>query len=222
MIDNYLCTGRKGCLRYTVEVDGVETHSGNDFQGGRSAIAEMAYKIIDFHNMTDLSIGNTCNIGTISGGTVPNAVPAHCEVVLDMRYTTLSGKEKLLARLDEICKKTYIDGTSTKYAFLNKLDVFETTDEGMRFFEYVRGIAKEYGLPEVNGRPLGRRVRRRVHDDGGRPDDLLLRRARAVEPHHEGVRGGRLDLRQKQDVRRRRGQFGSIRTGMISRRERTA
>ncbi len=155
MIDNYLCTGRKGCLRYTVEVDGVETHSGNDFQGGRSAIAEMAYKIIDFHNMTDLSIGSTCNIGTISGGTVPNAVPAHCEVVLDMRYTTLSGKEKLLARLDEICKKTYIDGTSTKYAFLNKLDVFETTDEGMRFFEYVRGIAKEYGLPEVNGRPLG-------------------------------------------------------------------
>ena len=104
MIDNYLCTGRKGCLRYTVEVDGVETHSGNDFQGGRSAIAEMAYKIIDFHNMTDLSIGNTCNIGTISGGTVPNAVPAHCEVVLDMRYTTMSGKDKLLARLDEICK----------------------------------------------------------------------------------------------------------------------
>lgn len=73
----------------------METHSGNDFQGGRSAIAEMAYKIIDFHNMTDLSIGSTCNIGTISGGTVPNAVPAHCEVVLDMRYTTLSGKEKL-------------------------------------------------------------------------------------------------------------------------------
>ena len=124
MIDNYLCTGRKGCLRYTVEVDGVETHSGNDFQGGRSAIAEMAYKIIDFHNMTDLSIGNTCNIGTISGGTVPNAVPAHCEVVLDMRYTTLSGKEKLLARLDEICKKTYIDGTSTTVSYTH-LDVYK-------------------------------------------------------------------------------------------------
>ena len=49
----------------------------------------------------------------------------------------------------------------------------------------------------------------------------LVKRAK-VEPHHEGVRGGRLDLRQEQDVRRRRGQFGSIRTEMISRRERTA
>ena len=38
---------------------------------------------------------------------------------------------------------------------MNKLDVFETTGEGMRFFEYVRGIAKHYGLPEVTARPLG-------------------------------------------------------------------
>lgn len=155
LIDNALCTGRKGCMRYQIDVEGVETHSGNDFLGGRSSIAEMAYKIVKLHEMTDLSIGNTCNIGTIKGGTVPNAVPAHCEVVVDLRYTSLVGKDILLKKLDEICNTTHIEGTTTTYKFLNKLDVFETTDEGMRFFHYVQEIADAYDLPHVTDRVLG-------------------------------------------------------------------
>ena len=155
LIDNYLCTGRKGCLRYNISVEGVETHSGNDFQGGRSAIVEMAHKIIDLHNITDINAGTTVNIGTIKGGTVPNAVPAHCEVVVDMRYKSLTEKEKLLDKFKKVCTTTHIEGTTTEYSFLNKLDVFETTSEGLRFFNFVKNIAKECNLGEINGRTLG-------------------------------------------------------------------
>ncbi|MBS4536469.1 M20 family metallopeptidase [Clostridium sp. D2Q-14] len=155
LIDNYLCIGRKGCLRYSIRVDGVETHSGNDFQGGRSSIVEMAYKIIDLHNITDIDVGTTVNIGTIKGGTIPNAVPAHCEVVVDMRYTSLAEKEKLLEGFKKACEATYIEGTTTTYSYLNKLDVFERTSEGLSFFNFVKEVAAKYDLDEINGRTLG-------------------------------------------------------------------
>ena len=155
LIDNYLCTGRKGCLRYNISIDGVETHSGNDFQGGRSAIVEMAYKIVDLHNITDIDAGTTVNIGTIKGGTVPNAVPAHCEVVVDMRYTSLVEKEKLLQKFKNVCETTYIEGTKTTYSYLNKLDVFERTSEGLRFFNFVKDVAEKNDLGKINERTLG-------------------------------------------------------------------
>ena len=148
LIDNYLCTGRKGCLRYNVSVEGVETHSGNDFQGGRSAIVEMAHKIIDLHNITDINAGTTVNVATIKGGTVPNAVPAHCEVVLDMRYKSLAEKEKMMDKFKKAC-------TTTTYSLLSSIDVFETTSEGLRFFDFVKNISKEYNFGEMNGRILG-------------------------------------------------------------------
>ena len=154
LLNGDIVTGRKGGGVIRLTVEGIASHCGTAPEKGASAVREAARKVVAIEDLTDFS-RVTFNCGLIRGGSSVNTIPAHCEVVLDMRYTTMSGKEKLLARLDEICKKTYIDGTSTKYAFLNKLDVFETTGEGMRFFEYVRGITKEYGLPEVNGRPLG-------------------------------------------------------------------
>ena len=155
VIDNYFSTGRKGCVRYKLSVEGVETHSGNDFEGGRSAIVEMAKKIIDLHNITDLNAGTTVNIATIKGGTVPNAVPAHCEVVLDMRYKSLAEKEKMMDKFKKACTTTHIEGTTTTYSLLCSIDVFETTSEGLRFFDYVKNISKEYNLGEIKGKTLG-------------------------------------------------------------------
>lgn len=155
LIDNYLCIARKACLRYKLEVEGVETHSGNDFFGGRSSIAEMAYKIVKLHGLNKNELGNTINIGTIQGGTVPNAVPKHCEAVLDLRYNCKEGGDALVAGMKKICAETTIEGTSSKLTFLNKLDVYETTDGVTKLLNFVKDTASAYGLPEVNGRALG-------------------------------------------------------------------
>ena len=72
---NALAIFRKGGTRCRITVTGVEAHAGNDFTKGRSAIVEMAHKIVEIHSLTDLSAGTTMNIGTIQGGTIFNAVP---------------------------------------------------------------------------------------------------------------------------------------------------
>ncbi len=155
LIDNKLCISRKACQRFLLQVEGVETHSGNDFYGGRSSIVEMASKIMKLHALNENPYGNTINIGTISGGTVPNAVPKHCEAVLDIRYSSREGGEVILKGVEEISKETFIEGTTTTLTFLNKLDVYEATEDVMKLLDFVKGVAAEYDLPEVGGKPLG-------------------------------------------------------------------
>lgn len=65
LVSNDLVVFRKGGTRCKITVTGVESHSGNDFTKGRSAIVEMAHKVVEIHQLTDLSVGTTMNIGTM-------------------------------------------------------------------------------------------------------------------------------------------------------------
>ena len=66
-----LCVGRKGHLGCHVEVTGIESHAGNDFESGRSAIEEAAHKILAIQALTDLEEGTTVNVGVIQGAQCP-------------------------------------------------------------------------------------------------------------------------------------------------------
>jgi glutamate carboxypeptidase len=102
--------------RFTLEVEGIAAHAGNaHLRKGRSAILEMAHKVIDVQNLTDWEEGTTFNVGTIQGGTVPNAIPDYAKVEIDIRFQSLD-KEDLNSpkQLQEIAAKTYVEGTKTK------------------------------------------------------------------------------------------------------------
>jgi glutamate carboxypeptidase len=67
-LDNGIVVERKGMYQFQLEVFGKGAHVGNDPENGRSAIKEMAYKILDIENLTDWNKGNTFNVGVITGG----------------------------------------------------------------------------------------------------------------------------------------------------------
>jgi glutamate carboxypeptidase len=48
LVNNSLCTGRKGRIGVDISIEGIEAHAGNDFTAGINAIEEAAYKILDF------------------------------------------------------------------------------------------------------------------------------------------------------------------------------
>ena len=155
LISNKLAVFRKGGTRCRITVTGVEAHAGNDFTKGRSAIVEMAYKIVDIHNLTDLRAGTTMNIGTINGGTIFNAVPAKCEVVVDMRFEKNEELEKAKKNLEAVCSKTYIEGTTTEMEYIDVMHVFETTEGGLRLWDYLSDTAAEMGLAAPGKIELG-------------------------------------------------------------------
>ena len=112
-----LCVGRKGHLGCHVEVTGIESHAGNDFESGRSAIEEAAHKILAIQALTDLEEGTTVNVGVIQGGTVPNAVPGSCRFEVDIRVAKEEGRSRIKRMLPPIVEHCTVPGTSATYAF---------------------------------------------------------------------------------------------------------
>lgn len=155
ILSNQLCIGRKGGIRCKITVHGVSAHAGNDFIKGRSAIVEMAYKVVDIHNLTNLETGTTMNIGVINGGTIFNSVPDRCEAIVDMRFESNAEMEKGKEELEKVCRKTYIEGTSTEMEYIDIMHVFEVTEAGQKLLKFVQGVADEYGLEPVKSIYLG-------------------------------------------------------------------
>lgn len=155
LIDNSLCVGRKGRMGLMVNVKGKESHAGNDFTSGRNAIAEMAHKILDFQTLTDLDKGTTVSVSLIKGGSVSNAIPGECEIEIDVRFEQMSEMKRLEEEVDKICKKTYIEGTSTGYELVSSMATYETTDDVLKFYDFMKKVALENNLPPVKKTVLG-------------------------------------------------------------------
>jgi len=148
-MDNALVTGRKGVARFTLEVEGVGAHAGHAPADGRSAALELAHKIIDIQNLNDPEFrGTTFNVGTIEGGTVPNAVPDNAKMVVDIRYVAVDDVPVFTRQMEEIAAKTYVEGTTTTMTGGVIFQPMETTDGVKKLFKYIQDTARRIGLEE--------------------------------------------------------------------------
>lgn len=155
LLDNSLCVGRKGRLLSKIHVIGVGSHAGNDFLTGRNAIAEMAHKIIEIQNLTDLDKGTTVTSSIISGGTVSNAIPQDCYLEVECRFENLDEMENHKEKIKSICNKIFIDGTKTEIEISEGFAPFEATDQVLKFYNFIKETAEENNLTEVKQIKLG-------------------------------------------------------------------
>lgn len=95
--DNRLAIGSKGSLRVRLHAEGHAAHSAYP-EHGDSAILKLLDVLNDLHARSfpsDEFFGETTlNIGTISGGTRPNVVPAEAHADLQIRLVTDSARVK--------------------------------------------------------------------------------------------------------------------------------
>ena len=148
-INNDLCIGRSARVEFNLKVTGVSSHAGNDFTSGRNAIEEMARKLIELQELTNLEAGSTVNCGVISGGTVANAVPGLCTMDVDMRFLKQSELEKTVEAAKKICEKVFVDGTTTTYKYRVAMPAFESIPGVMELYELVMSVSEAcgYGTP---------------------------------------------------------------------------
>ena len=137
-------TARKGTARFNVMVHGRASHSGSRHQEGRSAIRELARQILVLEDMTDYARGLTVNVGTITGGTRANVVPAEAHAYVDMRVPSRQIAEKAIARvlaLEPFDKEVTltIDGGAMR-------PPFEKLPATVALFEHARELAAEIGF----------------------------------------------------------------------------
>jgi glutamate carboxypeptidase len=109
-------TSRKGTGNWRIEVEGIAAHAGVDFEKGASAIRELARVVETVSNWTDVKRGVTISVGTITGGSKTNVIPANAFAEIDGRVARRADGqriERLFAGLkasDKRCKFTVTGG----------------------------------------------------------------------------------------------------------------
>ncbi|MFC0561882.1 M20 family metallopeptidase [Halalkalibacter alkalisediminis] len=109
--DGSLVTERRGSGRFTIEVHGKAAHSGIEPEKGRSAIEELAHKIVKLHELNDHEHGISVNVGIIEGGDAVNTISATAIGHLDVRVSTLEQAEEVEHKIEEVCASSDVTGT---------------------------------------------------------------------------------------------------------------
>lgn len=137
---------RKSAVRYRCIATGVGSHAGLAPEKGRSAIKEMAHKILEFEALNNYSMGTSINVGKITGGTVPNAVPAECIAMLDVRTSNQAESIRVQNRIQEIVDTCYTKDVQCILETINPRPPMERTDEVMELYHHVADAAKRIGM----------------------------------------------------------------------------
>lgn len=142
---NGVTTGRYAIARFNLETIGRPSHSGATLSNGRSAIREMAKKIVQIDEMTGPDC--TFSVGIVHGGQWVNCVASSCTgeaLSMAKRQADLDkGVERMLA-----LSATENDVTFKVTRGVTR-PVWEPSAATMALFEKAKAINAGLGLPEL-------------------------------------------------------------------------
>ncbi|MFD6206942.1 M20 family metallopeptidase [Peribacillus sp. NPDC060253] len=145
--DGSLVTARRGCGQFKVDIVGVAAHSGIEPEKGRSAVEELAHKIIALHRLNDKKEGISVNVGMIEGGSAVNMIASHAAAFVDVRISEKKQEDIILKQMKKICAETYIPGTKTTLSGKMDRSPMEKTEKTILLLETIRQAGKEIGIP---------------------------------------------------------------------------
>jgi glutamate carboxypeptidase len=102
---------RKGTERYVLEIRGVPAHSGVDPYNGRSAVVELAYKILAVQNLNAIYPGTTFNLTRISSSEQLNIIPDMARCWISVRAFSQQALDKAAAALEAIASSHSVPET---------------------------------------------------------------------------------------------------------------
>ena len=104
-----IVSSRKGNVSFEISVHGRASHAGIEPEKGRNAILEAARIVTALQALNGRWPGVTVNVGTISGGTRPNVVPAECSMEIDVRAVTRASLDEVEVAIREIARPVIHD-----------------------------------------------------------------------------------------------------------------
>ena len=155
LVSNAICVGRKGTGQATLTVHGVAAHSGNNYLEGRSAISEMANKIKEVEALTDLAANTTVAVTMLQGGTVENSIPPICTAIVDLRFGSVSERNRVMKALEDICAVTTVEGTSAEFEYREFMAPFDTTPDVKALADFVSTVSEDLGCGSMGRVFLG-------------------------------------------------------------------
>ena len=140
-----LTHARKGTDKYTLTVHGVAAHSGVEPYKGRSAVVELAQKILAIQNLHALFPGMTFNITRLRSSDALNVVPDMAQCMISVRAFSKRGLEAASRALHSITANTTIPDTSATLQYHAGRPPYEPNEH----------IAHLVAIAQEEGEPLG-------------------------------------------------------------------
>jgi len=145
---------RKGVGKYILQVTGRAAHAGAQPEDGRSAIEELAHKIIALHALTDAATGTNVNVGVIRGGERPNIIADEAYAEVDIRVADLQTAQSIDKRIREIAGARTVPDTTCKLSGGIQFPPMLPTEESTRLFKTLQKAGRVLGL-ELHGIATG-------------------------------------------------------------------
>ena len=149
-----IITRRKGTGALTVKATGRAAHAGNCHADGINAILALSRFIVEAQKLTDYDRGLTVNVGTISGGSSRNTVPAYAECALDFRSECAADGHALVSRLHQLSNDVATEATFELIGGV-KRPPLERTQASAALYERYATAARASGLGDGEAALLG-------------------------------------------------------------------
>jgi len=140
-------TSRKGVILGQMDITGREAHAGCAYLEGRSAILELAHKIIEFYDFNDFTKGIYYNVAPVSGGR-PNGIvagSAHAEFCV-AGIPTNADFASVEENLRSLEKNTTVPDTTVKVKFHTLFPAFEKCSQNHRAYELLEKPSELLGF----------------------------------------------------------------------------
>lgn len=202
----FVTKARKGADKYVLEVVGRPAHSGSEPHRGRSAVIELAHKMIAIHNLNALFPGVTFNVTRLSSSELLNVVPDMARCSISVRAFDERGLDLANTALEEIVAGRSVPDTQTNLVRTRGRTPYMATPEVLRLVEAAQEEAKGLGLHVV------------AESKGGVSDANLLMEAGLPTLDSLGpVGGGMHDLNREHMQVDRLPERGALLAGLIHR-----
>jgi glutamate carboxypeptidase len=142
----FVTRARKGAEKYEMEVVGVPAHSGAEPNRGRSAVIELAHKMIAIHHLNSLFPGVTFNVTRISSSEPLNVVPDSARCHISVRAFNQRGLDLAATALDQITAGCSIPDTQTRLTRTPGRAAYEATPQVMHLVEIAQSEASGLGI----------------------------------------------------------------------------
>lgn len=150
-IDDEVVLGRKGVGTFVIDIEGVAAHAGNNYVLGANANLAAAHMVIELTKLTTLEQGTTVNAGKMSGGIGANTISPKAQIIVEVRYTQSTERERLLKALDEIVATEFVTGVKAKLSGGIQRDVMQPSEAQGAFLQQIEALLDERLLTEQRG-----------------------------------------------------------------------
>jgi glutamate carboxypeptidase len=137
---------RNGKAGLRVDCSGEYRHVARVTGKKRSAILEMAHKVVALEELNTTLPGVSVNVGKIEGGLGPCTVPAKASCFVDMRWVEERYYETGVERIRDIVADPVCPGCTCTVTVLNHRPAMPLTDETETLYRTLTEVATSAGM----------------------------------------------------------------------------